>query len=180
MFLADGPIDNEHTEDSFAADEAAGATAVVILLDGLHAELRGTLAAWHATLGDRLPATLGPARAEGAGGWEVLAHVQSKAREVLVSLAAQAGDGAFGASQLMRRLALVEDAFAGALRRIAVPDETSVRCAADLAAAVGALFGLVRPAQQTPPRPAHPYPAESAAAANDVTREYWGWAAGMP
>ncbi|RXS88398.1 hypothetical protein EST92_00785 [Streptomyces sp. TM32] len=164
---------------AYATDEAVGAIAVLIFLDGLHAELMGRLGEWHEALGDRLPAALGPSSTAGPGGWKALALVQRKARDLLGALATQARDGSFGRGELMCRLTLVEDTFASGLRRIAVPDEISVHCAADLAAAVGALFGLVLPAHRAP-LPAHPSPAESADVTNNVMHELWSWAAAMP
>jgi hypothetical protein len=87
-----------------------------------------------------------------------LAVVQHKAQELLTDLADRTRLGRPG--ELARRLDLVEDAFAGALRRMTVPGDASVRCAAALSEAAGSLFGLrpSPPAHYAPP----PAPAPTA------------------
>lgn len=80
--------------------------------------------------------------------------MQHTAQELLTDLADRSRLGRPG--ELSRKLELVEDAFAGALRRMVVPGEASVRCAAGLSEAVGSLFGL-RPSPV--PRYAPPPPA---------------------
>ncbi|MCF4138977.1 hypothetical protein L1856_22850 [Streptomyces sp. Tue 6430] len=146
-----------------------GVAGLLTFLDGLCAELNGTLAGWHSTVGNRIRGDLGlpgaddiaPTATTRPSGWEALGLVQRRADEVLTALSGRSHGGA----GLPRRLELVEDAYAGALRRLGVRAEDSVHCAAELAAATGSLFG-VRPAPrhrapQSPPAPAHPRPPET-------------------
>ncbi|WP_367325038.1 hypothetical protein [Streptomyces sp. HUAS ZL42] len=147
-------------------DWPLGASALLVVLAGLQADRPGELTLWHARVGDQIREALGPPAAgtEGlrpgrqARGWEALALVQHKAQELLTDLADGSRLGRPG--ELSGQLALVEDAFAGALRRMAVPEEASVRCAKGLAEAAGSLFGL-RPSAPPPtsPRPTPPPPA---------------------
>ncbi|MFI5678718.1 hypothetical protein [Streptomyces cellulosae] len=143
-------------------DWTLGASALLVVLAGLQADRPGELTLWHAHAGDRIREALGllVARTEGLRprrqprGWEALAIVQQKAQELLTDLADGSRLGRPG--DLSGRLALVEDALAGALRRMAVPEEASTRCAAGLAEAAGSLFGLrsAPPPRHTPPPPA--------------------------
>ncbi|MFD5157078.1 hypothetical protein ACFWMJ_03225 [Streptomyces hawaiiensis] len=152
-------------------DWPLGASALLVVLAGLQADQPGELTLWHAHAGDRIREALGlpgVGGLPGAGteglrpgrppqGWEALALVQQKAQELLTDLADGSRLGRPG--ELSRQLALVEDAFTGALRRMAVPQEASARCAAALAEAAGSLFGL-RPSAPLPLfRPPHHTPA---------------------
>jgi hypothetical protein len=81
--------------------------------------------------------------------------VQYQARELLGDLAEPGRLGRPG--EFSQHLHQVEDAFAGALRRMGVPDELSVRCAAEMSEAAASLFGLrpsPPPRSVTPPLPA--------------------------
>ncbi|MGW0499402.1 hypothetical protein ACWD0Z_29445 [Streptomyces sp. NPDC003007] len=143
-------------------DWATGAAALLVVLAGLQADRPGELTLWHARIGDQLHESLGlpVAGAEGLRpvlrprGWDALAPAQRKARELLTDLAGYGRPGR--PVELSRQLDLVEDACAGALRRMAVPPEAAVRCAAALAEAAGSLFGLhpAPPPRYTPPPPA--------------------------
>lgn len=166
-FLAAGYPSGAPDQESDA--QSAGAGGLLVFLDGVHADLTGALAGWHAAVGDRLPAVLGVPVAGTQGppirqpaGWEALTLVQGRAQEVLTVLAGWSRNGPVRSGDLSWRLALVEDAFAGALRRIAVPQETSVRCAAEMAAAAGSLFGLRPPPPPVPHRPRPEPPSEPA------------------
>ncbi|MFI1568312.1 hypothetical protein ACH4ZX_35730 [Streptomyces sp. NPDC020490] len=147
-----------------------GAAGLLAFLDGLHAELSGALTGWHSTLGDRILGALGlsprgPGGPEGRvpaarpSGWEALGLVRRRAEEVLTALSGRS----YGGAGLSRRLELVEDAFAGALRRLGVPARESADHAAELAAATGSLFGLHPPPRRraAPPEP-QPQPAPAA------------------
>ncbi|GAA1008284.1 hypothetical protein ACFQWA_23055 [Streptomyces thermogriseus] len=151
---------------------ADGAAGLLTFLDGLYAELHGTLTGWHSTAGDRIRDALGlpppgpegmapPARPRPSG-WEALGLVRHRAEEILTALSVRSRGEAVGAEDLLRRLELVEDAFAGALRRLGVPVRESVHHAAELAAATGSLFGVRPtarpPAPDPPPAPARPQP----------------------
>jgi hypothetical protein len=137
------------------AGVAMGAHVLLIALDGLRAELAGSLAAWYAELAVRLPVTLGvpdaaepgrrPARLPGE--WDALTDLRLGAQDVLTALAGHRRADQGGPGALTWRLALVEDAMAGILRRTGVPAGTAVRCAAELEAAARPLFGLSRPAE---------------------------------
>jgi hypothetical protein len=136
------------------AGVAMGAHVLLIALDGLRADLAGSLAGWYAELATRLPTTLGVPDAEVPGRrpprlpgeWDALTDLRLGAQDVLTALAGHRRADQGGPGALSWRLALVEDAMAGMLRRTGVPAETAVRCAAELAAAAGPLFGLSRPA----------------------------------
>jgi len=149
-------------------DWPLGASGLLVVLDGLRADRPGELRLWHACVGDRVREALGLAVAGTEGfqpgrpprGWEALGLVQHRAQELLTELADGSCLGRPG--ELARQLTLVEDAFAGALRRLAVPAETSTRCAAALAEATGSLFGL-RPPRPLPPLPPPPAPPASPA-----------------
>ncbi|MBD0839494.1 hypothetical protein [Streptomyces sp. TRM68416] len=123
---------------------ATGATALQSCLDGLCAEMNGTLAAWHADLGRHLHAMLTDPRASErqADAWQPVAELQLRAQEALMLVADRGRSGAAGPRLLVARFALLEDVLAGALRRIAVPAETAAACASGLAVAAGSLFGL--------------------------------------
>ncbi|WP_432191914.1 hypothetical protein [Streptomyces sp. bgisy027] len=144
-------------------DWPLGASALLVVLAGLQADRPGELTLWHARAGDRIRQALGLPGAGTEGlrpgrqprGWEALAVVQQKAQELLTDLADGSRLGRPG--ELSRQLALVEDALAGALRRMTVPEEASTRCAGALAEAAGSLFGLrpsARPTSLLPPPPA--------------------------
>ncbi|WP_406222929.1 hypothetical protein [Streptomyces canus] len=145
-------------------DWPLGASALLVVLAGLQADRPGELARWHARAGDRIREALGLPIAGIEGlrpgrqprGWEALALLQQKAHELLSDLTNGSSLGRPG--ELSRQLALVEDAFAGVLRRMAVPEEAATRCAAALAEAAGSLFGL-RPSAPPPPRHTPPPPA---------------------
>lgn len=145
-------------------DWPLGASALLVVLDGLQADRPGELTLWHACVGDRIREAFGlpVAGAEGLRpgrqprGWEALGLVQQKAQELLTELAGGSRLGRPG--ELSRQLALVEDVFAGALRRMAVPEEAATRCAAALAEATGSLFGLRPPTPPPPPRLTPPPP----------------------
>jgi hypothetical protein len=157
-------------------DWPLGASGLLVVLAGLQADRPGELRLWHACVGDRIREALGldVAGTEGLRpgrqprGWEALGLVQHKAQELLTELADGSRLGRPG--ELSRQLALVEDAFAGALRRMAVPEETSTRCAAALVEATGSLFGLrpPPPPRHTPPPPPAP-PARKPPLPPDLT-----------
>ncbi|WP_460070388.1 hypothetical protein [Streptomyces sp. YKOK-I1] len=144
-------------------DWPLGAAALLVVLAGLRADRPGELTLWHAHAGERIREALGPfvARTEGLRpqrqprGWEALAMVQQRAQELLTDLADGSRLGRPG--ELSGQLALVEDALAGALRRMAVPEAASTRCAAALAETAGSLFGL-RPSAPPPPHHTPPLP----------------------
>jgi hypothetical protein len=145
-------------------DWPLGASALIVVLDGLQADRPGELTLWHACVGDRIREALGLSAAATEGlrtgrqprGWEALGLVRQRAQELLTDLAEGSRLGRPG--ELSRQLALVEDAFAGALRRMGVPEEASARCAAALAEATGSLFGLRPPSPPPPPRHTPPRP----------------------
>ncbi|MGP4111861.1 hypothetical protein ACTWP5_13205 [Streptomyces sp. 4N509B] len=129
---------------------AAGGAVLLTFLEGLRADLGGTLVEWYAELMVRVPhalsvvATVAP-ELEPPGEpseWKVLSELKTLGQELLTVLARLRPNDRV--SQLSWRLALVEDAFAGALRRLDVPPGVSARAAADVAAAAGSLFGMQR------------------------------------
>jgi hypothetical protein len=136
------------------AGVAMGAHVLLIVLDGLRAELAGSLATWYAELAGRLPETIGMPGAGRPGErqprlpgeWDALTDLRLGAQDVLTALAGHRRSDQAGPGALTWRLALVEDAVAGILRRTGVPAETAVGCAAELEAAARPLFGLSRPA----------------------------------
>ncbi|GGL93073.1 hypothetical protein GCM10010129_41040 [Streptomyces fumigatiscleroticus] len=123
---------------------ATGATALLMCLDGLRAELTGTMAAWHAELGRRLHAMLADPRPSGrqTDSWQVLGDLKLRAQEVLTAVVDHGRPETAGPRLLVARFALLEDALSGVLRRISVPAEPAVTCASALTAAAGLLFGL--------------------------------------
>ncbi|MFE9776030.1 hypothetical protein ACFYOV_31095 [Streptomyces sp. NPDC005931] len=123
---------------------ATGAAVLLMCLDGLRAEVSGEMAAWHADLGRRLHEALAEPRAPGRATdvWQSLAALQRRAHETLITVADGDRRGPAGPRLLVARLALLEDAVTGALRRSAVPAATADGCAHELAAATGSLFGL--------------------------------------
>lgn len=120
---------------------AKGAMVLRLCLDGLRAEMDGTLVLWHASLRQRLPEVLSQARGA-AREWQVLQELQSDSQEVLTYLARRDRSGQAGARMLGEQVALMEDVLSGALRRLSVPAGSADECASGLAGAVGALFGL--------------------------------------
>ncbi|MFV0136279.1 hypothetical protein ACLGIH_24245 [Streptomyces sp. HMX87] len=131
-----------------------GAAVLELCLDGLCAEMAGTMGAWHADLGRRLHGMLADPRASGrrADAWRPLAHLQLRAQEVLTTVADRDRHGSAGPRPLIARFALLEDAVSGVLRRMAVPAEPAAGCASGLTAAAGSLFGLA-PARGRVPGP---------------------------
>ncbi|WP_157839975.1 hypothetical protein [Streptomyces megasporus] len=134
-----------------------GAAVLLSLLDGLRADLNGALVDWYSTIPTQLPLTLGaPAEQPGRpavrlpNGWQTLNDLQTNAQDVLTVLASRPR-GQVGPAELNWRLALLEDVFSGALRRMGVPDDTSAECAAELTSATGSLFGLNRPTPRSAP-----------------------------
>ncbi|MTE19414.1 hypothetical protein F0L17_09795 [Streptomyces sp. TRM43335] len=133
-------------------DPYTGAAVLLGFLDGLRADLSGALVDWYSSVHTDLPLTLGAPGAEQRGrtsarvpnGWQTLSDLQTNAQDVLTVLSNRPG-GQVGPAELSWRLALLEDVFAGALRRMGVPDGTSVESAAELTSAAGSLFGLSRP-----------------------------------
>ncbi|GAA2456422.1 hypothetical protein [Streptomyces macrosporus] len=134
-----------------------GAAVLLSFLDGLRADLGGALVDWYSTIPTQLPLTLGAPGAEPGqsaarlpNGWQTLNDLQANAQDVLTVLASRPR-GQVGPAELNWRLALLEDVFAGALRRMGIPDDTSVECAAELTSATGSLFGLNRPTPRSAP-----------------------------
>lgn len=131
---------------------AMGAVVLAAFLEGLHADRASTLTDWYARLTIQIPHALGLPAAAAPGmqpkaepsEWQALAALQTSARELLTLVSSRADTG--GHDELGWRLAMVEDLFSGALRRLLVPAEPSLRCAAELMAAAGSLFGLKRTA----------------------------------
>ncbi|HEY9438466.1 MAG TPA: hypothetical protein VIS29_07410 [Streptomyces sp.] len=168
---------------------ADGAAGLLAFLDGLHAELNGTLTGWHSTVGNRIrgvlglpaPGAKGPAPTGYPTGWEALGLVQHRAQEVLTTLSSRPRGDSTGPAGLTRRLDLVRDAFAGVLRALGIGAEESVYCAAELAAAAGLLFG-VRPrhrAESPSPAPAPAQPATNPIVALPRLGD-WTMGGGMP
>ncbi|MEU5364257.1 hypothetical protein ABZ354_12335 [Streptomyces sp. NPDC005925] len=125
-----------------------GAAVLRLCLDGLRAEMEGSLALWHASVVQQLPQILKRAQASKAD-WAVLQELQSAAQEVLTHLAGVAPHSSSWARSLGGQVALLEDVLSGALRRLSVPPEYAASCASGLASAVASLFGLVAsPARQ--------------------------------
>jgi hypothetical protein len=133
------------------ASATTGGVVLLAFLEGLRADLAGGLVDWYAELLVRVPHALGLPAAVAPeltppaepSEWQALAELKSLAQELLGAIAGLRPNERV--SQLSWRLALVEDAFAGALRRLDVPVETAARSAADVGAAAGLLFGLRRP-----------------------------------
>ncbi|MFF6952289.1 hypothetical protein ACFZAD_26985 [Streptomyces iakyrus] len=156
-------------------DWPMGASALLVILSGLQAATPGELAQWHARIGDRIREALGlhVPGADGLGrghrprGWEALAAVQHQARELLNDLAEPGRLGRPG--EFSRHLHLVEDAFAGVLRRMDVPEELSVRCAAEMSEAAASLFGF----RSSPPHRSVTPPPPVAAVTEPPPRADW-------
>ncbi|MFF1271967.1 hypothetical protein ACFVZC_00825 [Streptomyces marokkonensis] len=142
-----------------------GAAGLLVFLDGLHAELHGALTGWYCALDHRIrdalrllpPVTGGaaPPAARLPSGWDGLGGVRYRAEEILTALSARPRGEAAGAAGLPRRLEVVEDVFAGALRRLGVPARESAGLAADMAAAAGSLFGMHPPDRPRAAAPPH-------------------------
>ncbi|MFP8959914.1 hypothetical protein ACLIYP_04960 [Streptomyces nanhaiensis] len=137
-----------------------GAAVLLSFLDGLRADLSGALVDWYSSIPAQLPVTLGASGAEPSdrsparlpNGWQSLADLQSNAQDVLTVLSSRPRDGQqVGPAELSWRLALLEDAFSGALRRMGIPDQPAADCAAELTVATGSLFGLNRPTPRSAP-----------------------------
>ncbi|MGW2745317.1 hypothetical protein [Streptomyces sp. NPDC001450] len=164
---------------------SVGAVVLLVFLDGLHAELRGTLSNWHSSAGDTVRSALGmPASQTEAGSQrgqptlrQTLALVRARAQQVLTALADPTRNTPVRPGELPRRLNLVEDAFAGALRRTAVPEETAVRCSAGLAQAAGSLFGVW---PSPPPRPPRTAPVPKPPRPAWPTAPLPPWTGGLP
>lgn len=120
-----------------------GAAVLRLCLDGLRAEMDGSLAQWHAGLVRQLPAVLKNGQASNAE-WTVLQGLQFTAQDMLTHLAGRAPQGS-SILALGTQVALLEDVLSGALRRLSVPAEHAATCASGLSAAVASLFGLVMP-----------------------------------
>lgn len=136
-----------------------GAAVLLALLDGLQAHMTGRLVDWYSRLPLRVPQALevpgvaGPdSSGRRPGGWQAMADLQHSAQEVLTVMAGRPRGNSGGPAELQWHLALVEDIFAGALRRTGIPPAISVRSASELAGAAGSLFGINR----TGPPPQQP------------------------
>ncbi|MFD1660649.1 hypothetical protein ACFSL4_21160 [Streptomyces caeni] len=130
-----------------AVSASMGAAVLLLFLDGVRAELAGALPNWHGTLPRHLSDALGlPAAGvsgrQRTGGWQSTAELQKGAEDVLTALVGRARGAPVGPADLTARLALIEDVMCGALRRMAVPPDAAIRCAAELSAAGGSLFGV--------------------------------------
>ncbi|PJE97057.1 hypothetical protein CUT44_11640 [Streptomyces carminius] len=142
-----------------------GAAVLLSFLDGLRADLSGALVDWYSAIPTQLPQTLGVPGADSSGpparipnGWQSLADLQSNAQDVLTVLAGRPRGGQqVGPAELSWRLALLEDLFSGALRRMGIPDDTATDSAAELVGATGSLFGLNRPTPRSAPAPQQAY-----------------------
>ncbi|MEE1938490.1 hypothetical protein V1L54_03525 [Streptomyces sp. TRM 70361] len=136
-----------------------GAAVLLSFLDGLRADLSGALVDWYSAIPTQLPQTLGVPGADSSGpparipnGWQSLADLQSNAQDVLTVLAGRPRGGQqVGPAELSWRLALLEDLFSGALRRMGIPDATATESSAELVGATGSLFGLNRPTPRSAP-----------------------------
>ncbi|HZG03914.1 MAG TPA: hypothetical protein VE546_10115 [Streptomyces sp.] len=158
---SDAPGRPPANDDVYVEPVAAPVGAAVLLsfLDGLRADLSGALVDWYSAIPVHLPQTLGVPGAEPSGrtaarlpnGWQSLADLQANAQDVLTVLASRPRNGQIGPAELNWRLALLEDVFAGALRRMGIPDGTAVECSAELVGATGSLFGLNRPTPRSAP-----------------------------
>lgn len=122
-------------------DAATGAAVLRLCLDGLCAEMAGSLASWHTSLGRHLPMLLDGTKPQ-TNYWQLVADLQYGAHEVLTAVTRLGRDGSPGARILTERLTLLEDLLCGTLRRATVPADAAVACAGGLAAAVASLFGL--------------------------------------
>ncbi|MDB1088098.1 hypothetical protein PJ985_11030 [Streptomyces sp. ACA25] len=138
-------------------NRAQAGSALLTFLRGVQADLSGSLAGWYAglhyelSLDLDLPSAAAEPGARPSNEWQALAEVQKACDELLTLLANRPSHDPVRSGELSWRLALVEDVFAGALRRMGIPGGTSVRCSAELAAAAGSLFGI-RTAPQQPTR----------------------------
>lgn len=156
----EGPPEPE-VWDPPPAPASMGTAVLLVLLDGLRAELEGSLPEWYSSLFDRIPQALGAPSATARQGpsssgwtedWQNTAALQHGAHEVLTALRSCASaSGSAGSSALAVRLALVEDILCGALRRMNVPFDTAARCASELAAATASIYGLSSPAATAVP-----------------------------
>lgn len=131
---------------------AIGASVLSGFLDGLLDDRPSALIHWHQGLATCIPEGLAVPSRPGApvcepGEWDALVSLQQRARTLLGVVTG--GPGSSGQSELTSRLALTEDLYAGALRRLTVPPGMAAQAAATTARAAGSLFG-VQPA--APPR----------------------------
>lgn len=124
-----------------------GAAVLRLCIEGLRAEMDGSLARWHTGLTQQLPTVLKNAQASTAD-WTMLQEVQVAAQDMFTHLAERAPHGSSGVRSLRTQVTLLEDVLSGALRRLAVPAGDAAACAGELAAAVASLFGLVMAAPQ--------------------------------
>ncbi|NBM14714.1 hypothetical protein [Streptomyces sp. GC420] len=142
---------NAYAARPAAVGVATGSLVLVILLEGLQAEMNGAMAQWYATLPDRLAEALdvpqpgnrqAPPRRRPPSSWETLKELQNTSQEVLTSLMGPARGGASGPGALVMRLTLIQDITSAAMRRMAVPVETADWAAEELAIAAASLFGV--------------------------------------
>ena len=130
-----------------AASQAHGAAVLLLFLDGVRADLAGSLAAWRAGLGGQLSRIIGledegNATVGAVSGWRALSDVQRRAQEVLTALAEVPRTEPLRSGELYQRLAVVEDVVAAMLGRLSVPEDLRNRCVGELAGATGSLFGF--------------------------------------
>ncbi|HCA85903.1 MAG TPA: hypothetical protein DEQ61_10630 [Streptomyces sp.] len=142
--------ENQDTTAPPAVSSLMGASVLLVILEGLKADMAGSLSEWHSGLSLRLPQAMGapvagkPKTSSGrqSGGWQVMADLQKSAREVLTDLAGRSRGGSAGMGVLNVQLVMIEDLLSGTLRRLDIPVETAAHCAGELVVAAGSLFGL--------------------------------------
>lgn len=138
---------------------AIGARVLCAFLDGLLDDRPGALSRWHGDLVAGIRDSLGIPRRPGEpirepGEWEAIVDLQQKARTLIGVFADHPRHR--GPEELAARLAVAEDLFVGALRRLSVPPVTAADAAATAAGAAGSLFGVLRPTALGGPTPAQP------------------------
>jgi hypothetical protein len=129
---------------------AMGGVVLITFLDGLRTDLTGSIAEWYAELMIRIPhalslaATMAPEMRPPRmpSEWQAMAELKKLGEELLTVIARMRPEDRV--NQISWRLALVEDTFAGALRRLDIPVDLSVRSATDVAAAALSMFGMQR------------------------------------